>query len=114
MENIKETVASNLKKIMKNRKIKQKDIASSLGLSEGSVSHWLRGDNFIDIENLYQICLHFDISLDQLFGLKTISVIGEEKSIIESYRQSGDETQKVIRKILDIPEPKKDTDQSVI
>ena len=112
MESIKKLVAENLKNVCKLKKIKNKDIAAHLGVTGSSVSHWLKGDNALDMDNLYWICRYIGVSLDQIFGIDPIYVdtlTSEENNILISYRKAGDETQSAIRKILDIPEAKKDT-----
>ena len=94
------------------KSIKNSQIADFMGVTAGSVSHWFRGDNFLDIENLYKLCQFLDVSLDQVFGLDPI-VCGvlnsEESAIIESYRKAGSETKENIRRILQVPDIKKDT-----
>ena len=112
LNDIKKTAGANLKKICKMKSIKNTQIADFMGVTAGSVSHWFRGDNFLDIENLYKLCQFLGVSLDQVFGLDPI-VCGilnsDEAAFIEAYRRAGSETKENIRRILQIPEVKKDT-----
>lgn len=112
MDSIKKTVGENLRQVCKVKKIKNKEIAEYMGVSETSVSNWFRGKNSFDIDNLYSLCCYLDISLDQAFGVDPI-VFGvlneEENNVLVAYRKAGEETKNAIRKILDIPSPEKDT-----
>ena len=117
VESIKKTVCENLKSVCKAKKIKNKDIAQAIGVSESCVSNWLRGKNSFDIDNLYLICRQLDISLDQAFGVAPI-IVGaltkHENDVLVAYRSADPGTQANIRKLLDIPEEKNDSSASVI
>jgi len=116
MESIKQTVCENLRQIIKLKKIKSKDIAAYMGLSESSISHWLKGDNPPDMDNLYILCKYLNVSLDQVFGIDPI-VVGvlnsDENDVIVAYRKASYEEKNVIRRVLCLPEKKKD-EQSAI
>lgn len=107
MESIKQTVCDNLKKVIKLKKIKNKDIAAHMGLSESSISHWLKGDNPPDMDNLYILCRYLGVSLDQIFGVDPI-VVGvlnsDENDVIVAYRNASDDEKKFIRRALGIPQ----------
>ena len=99
------------------KRIKNTQVAEYMGVTASSVSHWFRGDNFLDIDNLYKLCKYLGVSLDQIFGLVPI-VVGvlneDENNILSAYRLAGSETKTAIRKILSVPDPKKDSEQSAI
>ena len=107
LESIKQTVCDNLKKVIKLKKIKNKDIAAHMGLSESSISHWLKGDNPPDMDNLYILCRYLGVSLDQIFGVDPI-VVGvlnsDENDVIVAYRNASDDEKKFIRRALGIPQ----------
>ena len=103
IQSIKETVSSNLRRVCKLKGIKNKDIAAHMGVSEGAVSHWFKGDNSLDIDNLYSICQFVGVSLDQIFGIDPfyVSVLNaEENELVLAYRIAGKETRENIRSIL--------------
>ena len=112
MDDIKITAGQNLKKICRIKGIRQYQVADFMGVSESSVSHWFRGDNFLDIDNLYRLCQFLGVSLDQVFGLKPI-VVGilndDEDEVISAYRRASKEEKAVIRRALNLPDRKKDT-----
>ena len=117
MQSIKETVSGNLRRVCKLKGIKNKDIAAHMGVSEGAVSHWFKGDNSLDIDNLFSICQFVGVSLDQIFGVDPIvvSVLNEdENALLIAYRKAGTETQENIRSILKLPEIKKGATPSAI
>lgn len=88
-----------------------------MGLSESSISHWLKGDNPPDMDNLYILCRYLGVSLDQIFGIDPI-VVGvlneDENDIVIAYRNSSDDVKNAIRGALGLPVKKKDSDQSAI
>ena len=100
-------MCDNLKKVIKLKKIKNKDIAAHMGLSESSISHWLKGDNPPDMDNLYILCRYLGVSLDQIFGVDPI-VVGvlnsDENDVIVAYRNASDDEKKFIRRALGIPQ----------
>lgn len=112
MEDMKKTAGENLKKIAKLKGIQNKQIAAYMDVSTSSVSHWFKGDNFLDIQNLYKLCLYLGVTLDQVFGLAPIVLSflnQDEEKVLLAYRAAGSETQAAVRRVLSVPEPKKDT-----
>jgi transcriptional regulator with XRE-family HTH domain len=83
-----------------------------MGVTSSSVSHWFKGDNFLDIDNLYRLCQFLGVSLDQVFGLKPIIagvLNAEEDEVLAAYRKSSPEAKDMIRRALNLPELKKDS-----
>ena len=112
MNSIKPIVAENLKQVCKLKKIKNKDIAAHMGVSESSVSHWFKLDNSMDMDNLYQICKYIGVSMDQIFGIDPIIVdtlTPEENELVFAYRNSTNDMQNGVRRFLNLPELKKGT-----
>jgi len=86
---IKQTIIDNIKSVCKVKKIKNVDIAEYMGVSTGSVSNWFKGVNFIDVDNLYKLCLFLGISLDQAFGISPIrfgALSDDEVDLLNAYR----------------------------
>lgn len=73
MGEIRKTIGENIKKICSLKGIRQVDIARHMGVSEGSVSNWIKGTNSIDIENLAEVCRFLGVSLDQIYGVAPIT-----------------------------------------
>ena len=96
--------------------IKNTQIADFMGVTASSVSHWFRGDNFLDIENLYKLCQFLDVTLDQVFGLEPI-VFGvldpDESSLLSAYRAADDRAREDALKTL-LDHPRKKDEQSAI
>lgn len=117
MESIKKTVGENLKAVSKIKGIRNKQIADYMGVSESCVSHWFRGNNSLDIDNLYKLCQFLGVSLDQIFGLDPI-VVGvlnaDENDVLRAYRSASDEEKNLIRRALSLPEKKKSAAASAI
>lgn len=72
MGEIRKTIGENIKKLCALKGIRQVDISEHLGVSQGSVSNWIKGTNSIDIENLAKLCGFLGVSLDQIYGVAPI------------------------------------------
>lgn len=90
MGEIRKAIGENIKKICALKGIRQVDISDHLGVSQGSVSNWIKGTNSIDIENLAELCRFLGVSLDQIYGFEPIkpdvSLSVDETEIISLYR----------------------------
>ena len=87
MGEIRNTVGENIKLACEIKGIRQIDIAEHMGVSQASVSNWVKGNNSIDIEKLAELCGYLGVTLDQIYGLKPIktddTITEEQKSIRE-------------------------------
>ena len=70
---IRRIIGENIRKVCELKGIKQIDIAEYMGISQGSVSNWMKGINSIDIENLAKLCEFLGISLNQVYGVDHIT-----------------------------------------
>lgn len=112
MESIKQTVGENLKKVCKTKGLKNYQVADYMGVTEGCVSHWFRGDNSIDIDNLYRLCQFLGVSLDQIFGIEPLisDIISKEECVLlEAYRKADDRAREdAIKTLCDHPRKKEE------
>lgn len=76
MGEIRKVIGENIKKICSLKGIRQVDIAEHMGVSQGSVSNWIKGTNSIDIENLAELCRFLGVSLDQIYGVSPLTPRG--------------------------------------
>ena len=100
-------IGSNIKRIAKLKGIRQVDIANYMGVSEGSVSNWIKGTNSIDIENLAKLCQYLGVSLDTIFGLAPVdnfAITDEEIRLLAAYRAADPVYQGVALEMLE-PHP---------
>ena len=90
MGEIRKTIGENIKKACALKGIRQVDIAEHMGVSQGSVSNWIKGTNSIDIENLAELCHFIGVSLDQIFGIAPIEqevmLSASEKELLSLFR----------------------------
>ncbi len=54
---------------IKNSDYTQKQLARLLGISEGNITNWKKGDNFPSIDVFYKLCVLLQESADYLLGL---------------------------------------------
>lgn len=48
----------------------QKQLADMLGISEGNITNWKKGENLPSVEILYKLCVILGESADYLLGLE--------------------------------------------
>ncbi|MFW6229706.1 MAG: helix-turn-helix domain-containing protein, partial [Halanaerobium sp.] len=72
---------SQLKKLRKNNKITQKELAKILGLAQTTIANYENNSRFPNQETLLEIADYFDVTLDYLItGKKNRTNLKEEKS----------------------------------
>lgn len=90
MGEIRKIIGDNIKKVCELKGIKQIDIAEYMGISQGSVSNWMKGINSIDIENLAKLCGFLGISLNQVYGVDPITseslLSAQENELLSLFR----------------------------
>jgi len=57
---------TKLGKILKKRGIKQKYIAKKLGISETTMSHWVRGKHIPQPTYIFKLTLLLNVSIEEL------------------------------------------------
>ena len=60
-----------LRKYRKEKKMSQAELASFLGLSQRTVSHYENGSAEPSLQSLYDICMTLQVSADELLGIET-------------------------------------------
>lgn len=95
MGEVRRIIGENIKKVCSLKGIRQVDISEYMGVSQGSVSNWIKGTNSIDVENLAKLCRFLGVSLDQIFGFEPInpdiSLSVDEKEVISLFRSLNNE-----------------------
>lgn len=76
----KESFIENLSEITKG--MKQKEIASIMGCTEGTMSKYLNPDkkDFPPVDKLYNLSQHFNVSIDWLIGVEKRKETGQNLS----------------------------------
>lgn len=90
MGEVRKIIADNIKTICEMKGIKQIEIADYMGISQGSVSNWMKGINSIDIENLAKLCEFLGVSLNQVYGVDPITpeslLSAQESELLHLFR----------------------------
>ena len=77
-------LADNLKRLRKQRKMTQEDLADFIGVSFQAVSKWERKEGYPDITLLPVIASFFGVTLDELVGMNDIRNEGKRRKLIEN------------------------------
>lgn len=93
MGEIRENIRKNLGYYLTLKKMSQKELAEKLGVSQASVTCWIKGKNSPDIEAVAQICKILNITVTDLFGTNSKTL----PDILYRYDElSGDKQQEII------------------
>lgn len=93
MGEIRDNIRRNLAYYLALKDISQKDFAERLGVSQSSVTCWIKGKNSPDIEIVAQICNLLEISVADLFGMDSrppFRASEKEQRMIMAYRNNTD------------------------
>ena len=66
--------SERLKRLRKEKKLTQKELAEQIGISQKSYSHWETGKNEPSLENLIKLVDLLEVSIDWLFGREQMKV----------------------------------------
>lgn len=75
----------NLNKAMRERGVKQKDLAAALGMSENMISYYCNGDKVPNLVRLKEIAQHLNVSTDYLLGLSSNMTTDKELDFVCNY-----------------------------
>ena len=107
MNDIKITVAQNLKYYRELNKLTQKQLAEALGVKHNTISSWESGLNSIDVSILFKICEVLNISISEVYGVKgpksnKENVTFEEMILIRKYRRLDKSGKDTVDAVLDL------------
>lgn len=89
----------NLQKLMKEKKLSQNQLAKKLNISSTAVSKWISGKNLPTSDKIIKICEIFEISSDELLGIKARApdnLTLKEKELIKYYREMDERSKEYI------------------
>jgi len=72
-------IADNLKRLRKERKLTQEDLAKFIGVSFQVISKWECGDSYPDVTMLPVLAKFFNITVDELIGAEEENTKTDEK-----------------------------------
>lgn len=104
MDTLSKTFAEKLIFYRTQRGKKQKDLATAMGVTPGTVSAWESGTYSPKLSTLCKISAYLEVPIDALLGLDvdgSVSYTTEEKALIEAYRERTD-LQHAVRVLLGI------------
>lgn len=64
------TFCENLNLLVKERGIPQKAICDATGITQATFSRMVHGDRNPSLDTVYKIAKYFDVSIDELVGIK--------------------------------------------
>lgn len=64
---LRDNLAKNLERILRAKKVTQKELAAAIGLTQGSISGWINQHDWPEPENLDKVMKELAISPEELF-----------------------------------------------
>lgn len=89
----------NLRKLRKNKKLSQEDLAEKINVSRQSVSKWETGDAYPEMNNLLELCKIFHCHINDLVNNNMIDIDSLDEDIKMSVVKFKEEKQKKIKGI---------------
>lgn len=97
-----DNIGDNIKYYLDKLNMSQKDLADKVGTKPGAVSKWINKTQAPDIELMPKVCEALNISLEDLFGIKSDTVLNnEELELLKAYKEHP-EMQEAIKTLLKI------------
>lgn len=105
--------ATRLRELRSKRKLRQKDMAKKLGITESAYGYYEQGRSEPPYETLHQLAQFFDVSLDYLLGI-TDDPSGNLKEVDQVDVKKVLQKEKAHWGGYEIPEEDKETIQRVL
>lgn len=87
MDNLRSIIGNNLVRLRKSRKLTQEQLANKLNYSDKAISKWERATSLPSIENLYEICQFYNVTLDDLTNPNLELFEGQNKRRVNATNQ---------------------------
>lgn len=97
-----DNIGDNIKFYLNKYGMTQKDLADRIGTKPGAVSKWINKTQAPDVELMPKVCEVLNISLEDLFGIKSDTILSnEELELLKAYKEHP-EAQDAIKTLLKI------------
>ena len=96
---------SNLKKLRKNKKLSQEELAEHVGVSRQSISKWETGDAYPEMNNILILCKIFNCKINDLLNnnLEDFESFDEEvKMNLVKFEKEKQQRVKILTKLLSL------------
>lgn len=77
------TFADRLRKTLEAQRINQAELAKKVGMSEQTISYYVKGDRLPDTDRLKAIATALNVSADYLLGIESDSVKATQDLLIK-------------------------------
>lgn len=97
-----DNIGDNIKFYLNKYDMTQKDLADRIGTKPGAVSKWINKTQAPDVELMPKVCEVLNISLEDLFGIKSDTILSnDELELLKAYKEHP-EMQKSVKKLLNM------------
>lgn len=97
--------AERLKALMVQRNISQVELAEALGVSQATISFWIRGVKEPRLKKMDKLCEALQCTRNDLLGESTsvdylVTLNNDEYALIEAYNKADDHTKQLVKLAL--------------
>lgn len=97
-----DNIGDNIKFYLNKYGMTQKDLADRIGTKPGAVSKWINKSQAPDVELMPKVCEVLNISLEDLFGIKSDTILSnDELELLKAYKEHP-EMQESVKKLLNM------------
>ncbi|MDY5779763.1 MAG: helix-turn-helix transcriptional regulator [Succinivibrionaceae bacterium] len=100
-----ETIGDKLQKVLKDKSISQKELATNIGITESAMSKYISGDRIPKMDILKKIAIFLDVSIDYLVGLEDADENNKTSFPVMKrilYRNAGDYSLEEKQQLLNV------------
>ena len=92
----------NLKKIRKNKKMSQEELAEKVNVSRQSVSKWETGDAYPEMNNILELCKIFNCKLNDLVYSDMTDISSLDEEIVMNIVKFNEKKQKEVKTLSNV------------
>jgi len=100
VDNIKQIIGQRINTVLAIKNIKQKDLATAIGVSDNIISYYVSGKRTPNTEQIIAISKYLDVSSDYLLGLSDVQSANIELKAICEYTGLSEEALQGIKKTM--------------
>ena len=94
----------NLKKVRKNKKMSQEQLAEKVNVSRQSISKWETGEAYPEMNNILQLCKIFNCKINDLIHTDMSDISSLDEEIIMNVVKFNEKKQKQVKSLSNVIE----------
>ena len=105
LQDVKLTIAKNIRTFREKAGLTQKQLADKLGVKHNAISNWEKCVNAVDIGTLFKICKILGVSINDMYGAETPltkdNLTSKQLALLNRYDSLDEHGKRIVDTILD-------------